>query len=323
MKRISFLLLLALATTLNVFVSAQQPTKTISGGVVNGKAVNLPTPAYPAAAKAVGAQGSVNVQVLIDESGSVVSANAVSGHPLLRSATEKAAIQATFRPTLLSGKPVKVSGVISYNFVLPKTDSAGSEPGSGQRTVDSTPPQETGENMSVVDVIGISASLQMLHSIAMDDRMEAVSNLMYRNLVYELGNEELPGEFALLNEIETATKERRLEFIRLLIAKLKADVPNENASEIALGEQLGDLLGESLKRTSLGNIDNSRTKIGIMKLKDLVILVQREIPLNLKRELNKLVDFSEKSDIDLPENLRQLDETLDRIGDIVFEDTED
>ncbi len=92
--------------------------KTISGGVLNSKATILPLPPYPAAAKAVRASGSVSVQVLIDESGVVISAIAVSGHPLLREAAEVAARQARFAPTLLSGEPVKVSGVITYNFSL-------------------------------------------------------------------------------------------------------------------------------------------------------------------------------------------------------------
>lgn len=91
--------------------------KTVSGGVLNGKATSLPKPAYPPAARAVRASGSVSVQVLISESGSVISANAVSGHPLLRAAAEGAARGARFSPTLLSGQPVKVSGVITYNFV--------------------------------------------------------------------------------------------------------------------------------------------------------------------------------------------------------------
>lgn len=91
--------------------------KTVSGGVLNGKATSLPKPAYPPAARAVRAGGSVAVQVLIDESGRVVSASAVSGHPLLRSAAVAAAQGARFSPTLLSGQPVKVSGVITYNFV--------------------------------------------------------------------------------------------------------------------------------------------------------------------------------------------------------------
>src|SRR5580765_1876026 len=91
--------------------------KTVSGGVLNGKATSLPKPAYPAAAKAVRAGGAVSVQVLIDESGRVISASAVSGHPLLRAAAVQAAQGAHFSPTLLSGQAVKVSGVITYNFV--------------------------------------------------------------------------------------------------------------------------------------------------------------------------------------------------------------
>ncbi len=91
--------------------------KMVSQGVLNGKATSLPKPAYPAAAKAVRAGGSVSVQVVISEGGSVISASAVSGHPLLRAAAESAARGARFSPTLLSGQPVKVSGVITYNFV--------------------------------------------------------------------------------------------------------------------------------------------------------------------------------------------------------------
>lgn len=93
------------------------PAKMISQGVLNGKATSLPKPAYPPAAKAVRASGQVVVQVIISESGSVTSASAVSGHPLLRAAAANAARSARFSPTLLSGQPVKVSGVITYNFV--------------------------------------------------------------------------------------------------------------------------------------------------------------------------------------------------------------
>ncbi len=93
------------------------PRAPISGGVLNGKAINLPRPAYPAIAKAAHASGTVVVQVLIDENGNVVSANAVSGHPLLIQAAVSAARSAKFSPTKLSGQPVKVTGVIQYNFV--------------------------------------------------------------------------------------------------------------------------------------------------------------------------------------------------------------
>jgi periplasmic protein TonB len=94
-----------------------KPRAPISGGVLNGKAISLPKPAYPPIARAAHASGTVVVQVLIDENGSVVSATAVSGHPLLTQAAVNAARSARFSPTKLSGQPVKVTGVIQYNFV--------------------------------------------------------------------------------------------------------------------------------------------------------------------------------------------------------------
>jgi protein TonB len=93
-------------------------TTPVSGGVLNGKAISKPQPAYPPIAKAARASGTVTVQIVVDEGGRVISASAVSGHPLLQQAAVAAARQARFSPTLLSGQPVKVSGVITYNFVL-------------------------------------------------------------------------------------------------------------------------------------------------------------------------------------------------------------
>ncbi|HEX6125069.1 MAG TPA: TonB family protein [Pyrinomonadaceae bacterium] len=91
-------------------------SRTQSKGVVNGIALSLPKPPYPPPAKAINLTGTVNVQVLIDESGDVVSARAVDGHLLFRAEAERAARKAKFRPTLLSDQPVKVTGVIVYRF---------------------------------------------------------------------------------------------------------------------------------------------------------------------------------------------------------------
>jgi periplasmic protein TonB len=84
---------------------------------LNGKAISLPRPAYPAIARAARASGTVTVQVTIDESGKVISARAVGGHPLLQQSAVQAAYGARFSPTKLAGEPVKVTGVITYNFV--------------------------------------------------------------------------------------------------------------------------------------------------------------------------------------------------------------
>ena len=92
--------------------------KPVSGGVLNGTALNLPPPTYPEAAKRMRTQGVVTVDVILDETGKVVAANASSGPPILREAAVQAALKAKFSPTKLSGQPVKVSGVINYKFAL-------------------------------------------------------------------------------------------------------------------------------------------------------------------------------------------------------------
>jgi protein TonB len=86
--------------------------------VLNGLAVSLPKPPYPPIAKQARVQGSVNVQVLVDETGRVISAKAVSGNPMLMPAAQQAALGARFSPTMLGEQAVKVSGVIVYNFML-------------------------------------------------------------------------------------------------------------------------------------------------------------------------------------------------------------
>lgn len=97
-------------------VEQKKPPTLVTGGVLNGKATYLAKPAYPQTAKQMGISGAVNVQVTIDEQGNVISAAVVSGHPLLRVGAVNAARQSKFSPTLLSNQPVKVTGVIVYNF---------------------------------------------------------------------------------------------------------------------------------------------------------------------------------------------------------------
>lgn len=91
----------------------------INGGVLNGKAVYLPQPEYPPIAAQAKASGTVTVSIMIDELGNVISAHAVNGHPLLQATSVAAARQARFSQTTLNGSPVKVSGVLQYNFVAP------------------------------------------------------------------------------------------------------------------------------------------------------------------------------------------------------------
>lgn len=90
----------------------------VAGGVLNGKAVRKPAPEYPPIAKTARASGTVAVEIVIDEQGNVESAQAVSGHAMLQAASVEAAKRAKFTPTTICGQPFKVSGVVTYNYVL-------------------------------------------------------------------------------------------------------------------------------------------------------------------------------------------------------------
>lgn len=97
--------------------SPAQPAP-VSFGVLNGKAIQLPMPQYPSNAKNMRVDGVVTVEVQLDEDGKVMTAKAIAGPNMLKDAAVAAARQARFTPTILSGKPVKVTGQILYKFTL-------------------------------------------------------------------------------------------------------------------------------------------------------------------------------------------------------------
>jgi TonB family protein len=102
------------SATGNAFVDSTSP---LAGPVINGKAISLPKPEYPGGFNNDKPRGTVEVEVLVGEDGSVLIAGATGGDPRLQKPARKAACKARFSPTLLSGQPVKVSGRITYNFV--------------------------------------------------------------------------------------------------------------------------------------------------------------------------------------------------------------
>jgi TonB family protein len=96
-----------------------QPARVVTGGVLNGNALTLPAPLYPETARRMRTSGIVEVEVVIDENGKVISAKAVSGPAVFRENAVQAALRARFTPSKLSGQPVKVTGKIIYNFRMP------------------------------------------------------------------------------------------------------------------------------------------------------------------------------------------------------------
>jgi TonB family protein len=92
--------------------------KWVDGGVLNDKAVSMPQPVYPPAARDALVSGEVRVEIMVDVCGNVVMAKALSGHPLLRQAAIDAAMQTRFSPIRISGIPVPVRGTMAFNFAL-------------------------------------------------------------------------------------------------------------------------------------------------------------------------------------------------------------
>jgi TonB family protein len=88
------------------------------GKVEIGKAIAIPQPAYPPIARVAHVSGTVVIQVVVDETGKVIAAQALSGHPLLISESLKAAREFRMTPTTVNGTPYKVVGVVNYNFKL-------------------------------------------------------------------------------------------------------------------------------------------------------------------------------------------------------------
>jgi TonB family protein len=90
--------------------------------VKKGELIEAPQPTYPEEVKNQKIEGTVVVVITIGNDGNVIYAKAKSGPAELYGASEAAALKARFKPTLLEGKPVKVSGLMSYNFVLDKKE---------------------------------------------------------------------------------------------------------------------------------------------------------------------------------------------------------
>jgi TonB family protein len=86
------------------------------GECLNLKKAKLAFPHYPPAARATRLSGTVEVELLIDEMGKVISALALNGDSQLRGASLQAAYKSKFEPVVVGDRPVKVRGKIKYTF---------------------------------------------------------------------------------------------------------------------------------------------------------------------------------------------------------------
>ena len=276
------LCLLALLCFAAVAVSAQEKApapKTVSGGVVNGKAQNLPKPEYPPAALAVRASGAVNVQVTIDETGVVISAAAVSGHPLLRAAAVEAAKQARFSPTLLNGEPVKVTGVIVYNFVAPAVT-------------------ENHEERFKLVAVG------MVLSLARSEK------LLKTEVFTELPSEatDLAAELTTLKTLKDLSPADREQTLARVTDAIRARLSGPEAKEFEIGLLFGNIMLELSKHEEDRSYrpDETLLKANLSQIKSLLASTGPNFPAAVMDQFVLFTELAEKPDLTSDENLTTL-----------------
>ncbi len=277
--RDKFFLILVLALSFGLSnASAQTPKpKTIASGVINGKAISLPKPEYPAAALAVKASGAVNVRVSIDETGNVISAAAISGHPLLQQAAVKAARQATFRPTLLSGQPVKVTGVIVYNFVA-------SEPVSS--------------NEEKLSIMGLGCYLAVADLIP-NDEWESFTKEDLQEIP-QIADQLLP----LTSITKTTSKEKRIDVIKKVIASLENRLRGADAWQFEFGKDFAVIMLELRKSETNANnsINETAVKTKLLKMRDSIYNAPPDIPPDVLNKFKEIIEFSDVPNLNSDEN---------------------
>lgn len=83
---------------------------------MNFEVISAEKPYYTRAAKAGGASGLVQVEILIGANGSVLAARARTGNKLLHPEAERAALASKFNPFTFGGKPARAIGFLVYRF---------------------------------------------------------------------------------------------------------------------------------------------------------------------------------------------------------------
>ena len=285
MKNLFFTFIL-LFGTINIFAQTKNPPpKSVSAGIVNGKATSLPKPEYPAAAKAVRAGGGVNVEVTIDENGDVISARAVSGHPLLQQAAAAAARQAKFKPTLLAGQPVKVTGVIVYNFVAPPSSPASS---AGNKSE---------ESEELVFYTGLSMFLTALKDIEPDEEANSILREMASGF---------PAEFAAereqLNRLSNAKRSEQPRIIDEFTASFGRRLSGTELWLFDFGKHWGSALGQAYKLSG-GQMPGDKVKFidSINKMTALLNSAPKDIPAEILEKIRKIALDNDENDMVSPE----------------------
>jgi hypothetical protein len=109
MLKLIFLICLILTANINLFSQTQSDVEI-------GQYIYISKPFISRRAGRTQPNSQTKVKITVNEKGFVNSAIALEGHPLLRAMSVQAARQTKFIPTTINGKPVRVTGVITFDF---------------------------------------------------------------------------------------------------------------------------------------------------------------------------------------------------------------
>lgn len=275
-------------------VSAQKDVKQITKGVINGAAVTLVKPAYPAAAQAIKASGEVKIQVTIDEEGNIISAQTISGHPLLRQAAEQAAWQSKFKPTTLEGRPVKVTGIIVYNFVV--------EP----------PPVNELEKDNNIFALGFflsflsEADSEILKEMGDEQELDLIVKDMKNDIP-----EELSFDKELLTKLADGKGSERQQAAAELNNSFKKHFSVSGLREFEVGQAMGVIIVQVYKKVLFLSGKNFQSNDAILrenlsKLNNTVNSGSLKITPSILNQLKEVGKFADSTDLNSTENLQKL-----------------
>ena len=277
-------------------ISAQEMPKTIAGGVVNGKAIRLPKPIYPPEVAASGIGGSVKIQVLIDEEGNVISAEAVSGNSILRPFAEQAARQAKFAPTKLAGQPVKVSGVIVYVFNVP-----------GETAAEKTA------------MMGLGAVLSIAKVLPKKD---------WDPLPQE-DIEDMPELREILKPLTTISKQTeikdRIEILNRVSKELDGTLKGNDAWQFRFGKLFGDMMSDFIKYADNPDedVDFPTVRTRLLKMNDMLLSAPKDFPPVLLTKFKEMSEIGKSEDFVSEENFLKLGNLVEEVFEIVAPDDDD
>lgn len=272
--------------------------KLIAAGVLKGKAIKLPTPLYPAKARLACAEGQVSVEVIINEEGRVISTRAVSGDNLLREAAETAAMGAVFIPTTLKGVPVKVSGIINYNFVA-----------------DHCPPisrPTMSELVSPEDKDKVWAFGAMISVIRSGDpeAIEQFSDGMGVEAFLKDIAADMPVQISSLKplflKLATAKPGERPAIASKLYGEVVAYLNTEQKWQAEIGLHLGVLVIEMMQFTGTGSTNPANIESELRSMKALLTAVPPDAPPQLVLRFRGIASYADTPGMSKPANLRLL-----------------